>query len=268
MGPGRVPSGAARPSSARPGGGPEGRALCGGGLPAKVTVSPALSEGGSIYIASMIIWRGWGILGLFVTLAGVFGTLAVVHALLGTSESASALGGGIGFLLAGVANFFLGRWLNIIRPAQNAEDFRNQLRADLMLRTSAISCGPICGSEWPTMPSRWLPVPRSRLPRRRLLSRSSRSWPVRAAMRNGRDVTSTPSSSSPFSGLVRLSASEVSCSPSTRPSPAEQFSRARFQQGGWPALSGLLRCWSEEQGSRPTCCEPMRRIRCGGGAVF
>ena len=84
----------------------------------------------------MIIWRGWGILGLFVTLAGVFGTLAVVHALLGTSESASALGGGIGFLLAGVANFFLGRWLNIIRPAQNAEDFRNQLRADLWERVA------------------------------------------------------------------------------------------------------------------------------------
>ena len=71
----------------------------------------------------MIIWRGWGILGLFVTLAGVFGTLAVVHALLGTSESASALGGGIGFLLAGAANFFL-------------EDFRNQLRADLWERVA------------------------------------------------------------------------------------------------------------------------------------
>mgnify|MGYP006947195974 FL=1 len=91
---------------------------------------------GAIYIAAMIIWRGWGILGLFVTLAGVFGTLAVVHALLGTSESASALGGGIGFLLAGVANFFLGRWLNIIRPAQNAEGFRNQLRADLWERVA------------------------------------------------------------------------------------------------------------------------------------
>ena len=46
----------------------------------------------------MIIWRGWGILGLFVTLAGVFGSLTVVEALLGTSESALALGGGIGFL--------------------------------------------------------------------------------------------------------------------------------------------------------------------------
>ena len=84
----------------------------------------------------MIIWRGWGILGLFVTLAGVFGSLAVVHALLGTSESASALGGGIGFLLAGAANFFLGRWLNITRPAQNAEGFRNQLRADLWERVA------------------------------------------------------------------------------------------------------------------------------------
>ncbi len=136
MVPGRVPSGAARPSSARSGSGPEGRALCGGGLPAKVTVSPVLSEGGSIYIAFMIIWRGWGILGLFVTLAGVFGSLTVVEALLGTSESALALGGGIGFLLAGVANFFLGRWLNIIRPAQNAEDFRNQLRADLWERVA------------------------------------------------------------------------------------------------------------------------------------
>lgn len=136
MGPGRVPSGVAWSSSASSGDESEGRALCGGGLPAKVTVSPVLSEGGSIYVASMIIWRGWGILGLFVTLAGVFGTLAVVHALLGTSESASALGGGIGFLLAGVANFFLGRWLNIIRPAQNAEDFRNQLRADLWERVA------------------------------------------------------------------------------------------------------------------------------------
>ena len=84
----------------------------------------------------MIIWRGWGILGLFVTLAGVFGSLTVVEALLGTSESALALGGGIGFLLAGVANFFLGRWLNIIRPAQNAEGFRNQLRADLWERVA------------------------------------------------------------------------------------------------------------------------------------
>ncbi len=39
-------------------------------------------------------------------------------------------------LLAGVANFFLGRWLNIIRPAQNAEGFRNQLRADLWERVA------------------------------------------------------------------------------------------------------------------------------------
>lgn len=166
----------------------------------------------------MIIWRGWGILGLFVTLAGVFGTLAVVHALLGTSESASALGGGIGFLLAGVANFFLGRWLNIIRPAQNAEDFRNQLRADLWERVANDAFQMAPGA----------PEPSSEAEAAQQIEQVV-AGESRNAERAGRK--STPSSSSPFSGLVRSSASEVSCSPSTRPSPAEQPSRVRFHRG-------------------------------------
>ena len=84
----------------------------------------------------MIIWCGWGILTFFVTVVGVFGFLAVVTALMGDGEMTSMLGGGIGILAAGVANFFLGRWLNLIRPAREAEGFRNQLRAELWERVA------------------------------------------------------------------------------------------------------------------------------------
>lgn len=84
----------------------------------------------------MIIWRGWGILGLLVTVAGVFGLLATVTALLGDGEKTSMLGGGMGLLVAGVANFFLGRWLNLIRPARKVEEFRDQLRAELWERVA------------------------------------------------------------------------------------------------------------------------------------
>ena len=99
-------------------------------------IVPVVLQDGRHYVAAMIIWRGWGILTLFVTVAGVLGFLAVVTALMGDGEMTSMLGGGIGILAAGVANFFLGRWLNLIRPAREAEGFRNQLRAKLWERVA------------------------------------------------------------------------------------------------------------------------------------
>ena len=66
----------------------------------------------------MIIWRGWGILAILVTAAGMAGAILPMEALMGRGETASTLGPGIGLLISGVANFFIGRWLNLTRPAQ------------------------------------------------------------------------------------------------------------------------------------------------------
>ena len=64
------------------------------------------------------------------------GAILPMEALMGRGETASTLGPGIGLLISGVANFFLGRWLNLTRPAQEVEKLRNQLRAEMWERVA------------------------------------------------------------------------------------------------------------------------------------
>lgn len=77
----------------------------------------------------MILWRGWGILGLLIILA--FGGLA---AGIGSSVASSTnttvwLGGG--FVLGGAVAAFVGWYMNIARPAQKAEEWQAERSAQL-----------------------------------------------------------------------------------------------------------------------------------------
>ncbi|MFN8048690.1 MAG: hypothetical protein U0P48_08980 [Ancrocorticia sp.] len=65
----------------------------------------------------MIIWRGWGILaffaiGLCVGLTGIFSTLSGATMATLTWQAIPA------FFIGGVAIFFLGRYVNVVRPTR------------------------------------------------------------------------------------------------------------------------------------------------------
>ena len=84
----------------------------------------------------MIIWRGWGILSVFITLlvAGIVG--AIFQAFLGGGNAAVSFGYGLGFILAGVANYFFGRQVNELAPARKIEAFKDQMRHEMWDRVA------------------------------------------------------------------------------------------------------------------------------------
>lgn len=90
----------------------------------------------------MIIWRGWGFLGLVVAAvcAGAVGGLTIL--LLG--KSYETIGGGLGFLLAAVACWYLGQYLNISRPAKKIDEHLELQRAEMWERfhTGAFQAAP------------------------------------------------------------------------------------------------------------------------------
>ena len=68
----------------------------------------------------MIIWRGWGIAGLFLIVGGI----ALVAGLSGHNSSNTPAGVaavGAGMLLGGAACAALGYWLNVVRPRNKAD---------------------------------------------------------------------------------------------------------------------------------------------------
>ena len=84
----------------------------------------------------MIIWRGWGILSVFITLlvAGIVGS--TFQAFLGSGNTSVFFGYGLGLILAGVANYFFGRQVNELAPARKIEAFKDQMRHEMWDRVA------------------------------------------------------------------------------------------------------------------------------------
>ncbi|WP_157973823.1 transcriptional accessory protein, partial [Desertihabitans aurantiacus] len=77
----------------------------------------------------MIIWRGWGVATLLAVL-GIPAGLGLWSALgLGDAVLPAFVGAGLG--LGAVGTFFLGRWLNELRPQARLEGWRRRRRAEL-----------------------------------------------------------------------------------------------------------------------------------------
>ena len=76
----------------------------------------------------MIIWRGWSVLSVFITLliAGI--VASSLNALLGSDSTMLLSGYGLGLLLAGLANYFFGRQVNAVAPAKKVEAIKEQMR--------------------------------------------------------------------------------------------------------------------------------------------
>ena len=83
----------------------------------------------------MIIWRGWGVLAFLVTGLCVVGLGELGESMDPDGPLARAFLA-LGFLAAGAANWFLGRYLNMIRPQQQGERYQNLLRAQLWQRVN------------------------------------------------------------------------------------------------------------------------------------
>ena len=105
----------------------------------------------------MIIWRGWGILALVLTLAG----LAIGAAI---RPVAGAWAFGLGLLLGGIGTIAVGYWLNQTRPTQKAEAFRAEREPELARVVEAgqyrpQTVGRTEGGRY--VPPQELPLPRS-----------------------------------------------------------------------------------------------------------
>ena len=84
----------------------------------------------------MIIWRGWGIVGLFLIVGG----MALVMGLSGHNSSdtpAGVVAVGAGLLLGGAACAALGYWLNVVRPRSKAAEYLEGVRRELWQRVRA-----------------------------------------------------------------------------------------------------------------------------------
>ena len=84
----------------------------------------------------MIIWRGWSILSVFITLliAGI--VASSLNALLGGDSTMLLSGYGLGLLLAGLANYFFGRQVNAVAPAKKVEAIKEQMRHEMWNRVA------------------------------------------------------------------------------------------------------------------------------------
>lgn len=83
----------------------------------------------------MIIWRGWGILAFLVTIPFAAGMAGIGESMDPGGPLAAVLLG-LGFMAAGVANYFLGRYLNVTRPPQQVGRYQDRLRAELWQRVN------------------------------------------------------------------------------------------------------------------------------------
>lgn len=82
----------------------------------------------------MIIWRGFGILGVFI----IGGSLALFMALLGNhGGQMDNIAGGLGLLTGGLGCGALGWWLNLQRPEAKAQEHLTALRSELWQRVHA-----------------------------------------------------------------------------------------------------------------------------------
>lgn len=71
----------------------------------------------------MIIWRGWGIVAVPVVLACIFGIGFGLSAVFGREPGQDSLGPGLGLLVAAVATFYLGSWMNRRSASKAAERY-------------------------------------------------------------------------------------------------------------------------------------------------
>ena len=102
-------------------------------------------------IRIVIIWRGWGILALFVTLAwsGVIGGPREARR---GRDGVGSLGVGLGLVAAGAGNFFLGKWLNESRPLNQVGEHKEKLRTELRQRAAVGQFQAAPGVPVPTNP--------------------------------------------------------------------------------------------------------------------
>ena len=104
-------------------------------LPAQGS-APLGGRHGAAYRSIMIIWRGWSILSVFITLliAGI--VASSLNALLGSDSTMLLSGYGLGLLLAGLANYFFGRQVNAVAPAKKVEAIKEQMRHEMWNRVA------------------------------------------------------------------------------------------------------------------------------------
>ncbi len=70
----------------------------------------------------MMIWRGWGVLGVLLLIGG---------GALGTAVAKGGLGMGVGIILGAVACWFVGQQLNVERPKALVAQYAQQRGAEL-----------------------------------------------------------------------------------------------------------------------------------------
>ena len=97
--------------------------------------SPGRAARGA-YRSILIIWRGWSILSVFITLliAGI--VASSLNALLGSDSTMLLSGYGLGLLLAGLANYFFGRQVNAVAPAKKVEAIKEQMCHEMWNRVA------------------------------------------------------------------------------------------------------------------------------------
>lgn len=77
----------------------------------------------------MILWRGWGIVGLLIILA--FAGLSAGIGSAAAPDSPSLVWAGGGLVLGGAVASAVGWYMNIVRPAQKAEEWQAERAARL-----------------------------------------------------------------------------------------------------------------------------------------
>lgn len=75
----------------------------------------------------MIIWNGWGILGVLVPGLAAGGMAGLASAL----DMPGATFVAVGLVLGGIGSFFLGKWFNETRAEQQATQWRNARQQEL-----------------------------------------------------------------------------------------------------------------------------------------
>lgn len=88
----------------------------------------------------MIIWAGWGILGVLLALAGaLFGS-----GVAGITGLQPTIGMGLGMILGSVATWFVGRWFNVTRAAEQEDKLMQgrKMEIDHLVQSGNFHLGP------------------------------------------------------------------------------------------------------------------------------
>lgn len=85
----------------------------------------------------MIIFRGWGLLGLAIPPLTALALGALPMSLYGTKSAIANSVVALGALIGGALGFLFGRWLNVIRPRTKLTEWQEQRRAELRARVDA-----------------------------------------------------------------------------------------------------------------------------------